>query len=82
MDFFVVGITWDKAAEELKTFYNGVVDDEEVNLGVWLGNLSNTQTVIGAESTVPINVWSGFIGPVLLANRAFTPAEIADASIA
>ena len=84
IDFACYVITWSKSAlptGEVRYYIAGVPSGPtDTGLGVWVGNLLNTTTVIGATNLVPNNVWFGSIATVLLANRAFTPAEIADAS--
>ena len=52
---------------------SGVTD---TGIGTWVGDLSITETVVGAISTGPANVWSGNIGPALLYNEAKSPAEM------
>ena len=85
LDFAMYGITWDIAAGatgEIHYYIRGITVGGDIGMGTWLGDLSNTEVVIGASSTVPADVWSGNIGPVLLFNEAKTPAEMAYLSTA
>ena len=74
-------LTWSKSQELVQYAVNGVIVGTDVNLGVWSGNLAPTTAVLGAGNTSAGNPWSGLIGPTLLANRAFSPAEIAALSV-
>jgi len=80
IDFVTYGMTWDIAAGatgEVRYYIDGVPSGPtDVGLGTWIGDLDNTQTVIGAGSTIPGNVWSGLIGPVPIFNEAKSPAEM------
>ncbi|MCK4788393.1 MAG: hypothetical protein KAV87_31930 [Desulfobacteraceae bacterium] len=80
INFMLLGITWDISAGatgQVLAFRNGLqTGATAVNLGTWNNNLTGTSCVIGANSTVPVNVWSGNIGPDLLFNEAKTPAEM------
>ena len=75
-------LTWDKNAGgtgEVAGYYNGTQSGATlVNLGVWAGALSAVSTCIGSVTTVPANVWSGYIAHCAVWDRALSPAEIAD----
>lgn len=71
-------ITWDKAADEVKAYLNGVQQGATLTaLGTWAGVLASTTTVIGASATTPTLLWSGSEAHVTLGNRALTAAEVA-----
>ena len=74
--------TWSKssgATGEVKFYYNGSqVGATLDNLGVWAGNLSNTLTTIGAASTIPSAVWSGYAAHVAIWNTPLTAVQIAN----
>jgi hypothetical protein len=77
--WFMVAVTWDTNTDEFKVFFNGTQDGSTQNgLTPWTGNLSNTLTLIGANSTTPSNPWSGDINDVRLYSRALSADEIAD----
>ena len=64
VDWTMYTVTWDTSANgglgEVKVYLNGVQSGATLtNLGVWVGNLSDTETVIGAEDTIPTGVWDG-----------------------
>jgi hypothetical protein len=76
--WFQVAITWSKAADQVKIFYNGAPQGTALTgLGTWAGNLASTTTILGADATTGTNPWSGMINDVQLYNRALSPAEIA-----
>ncbi len=81
IDFASYGMTWDVAAGatgEVRYYIRGVPSGAmDVGLSTWVGDLSNTQVVIGASTTVPANVWSGNIGPVPVWNKALTADQMA-----
>lgn len=80
IDFAYYGITWDISAGatgEVMYYIDGVASGAtDVALGTWVGNLLNTDTVIGAGTTVPASVWSGNIGPVPTWSDALSPDEM------
>lgn len=74
---FMVALTWDKVADEVKFYINGVQSGATLTgLGVWEGNLVSTVTVIGASSITPAAVWSGLASWPTLLRAALTPTEI------
>jgi hypothetical protein len=75
--WFHVALTWDKANDELKAYYNGAqTGTTQTGLGVWAGALSSNQCLIGANTKTPTFVWDGWIGPTSLWKAVLTPAEI------
>lgn len=62
-DWFSVGMSWDKtagASGEVKAIWNGAqTGATQTGLGVWAGAL--TKALIGAETTVPVSVWDGWM---------------------
>ena len=83
--FRCMAMSWDIAAGatgEVRGYLGGVAGGGvQVGLGTWLGDLSNTETVLGAQSTVPANPANIWMGPSLLYSEAKTPAEIAYLSV-
>lgn len=76
LDFFSFGMTWSAGDDEAIAYINGVQSGGIlVGLGTWVGDL--TAAVIGAYNIVPVEPWSGNIGPGLLYSEAKTPAEMA-----
>jgi hypothetical protein len=55
-------ITWSAAADEMKTYLNGIQQGATLNgLGVWAGGpLDPTQTLIGARTNAPATLWHGY----------------------
>lgn len=80
-DWFHVALTWSKstgATGEVRAYFNGVQEGATlVGLGAWAGNLNAAATVIGAASTVPVDIWYGYIAHAAILDAALTPDEIA-----
>jgi hypothetical protein len=76
--FINVALTWDKVADEVRAFLNGVQTGATLNgLGVWAGAPGVTTTCIGSASTAPATVWDGWLAHCALWNRCLTPAQVA-----
>jgi hypothetical protein len=61
-DWFSVGVSWNKPAEEFKAYYNGLqTGATQASLGTWAGSLAATQQVLGAFNTTPSNPFSGYL---------------------
>jgi hypothetical protein len=77
-DWFSVAITWSKSADRVIYYFNGgAVGSVDTVLGTWTGNLSATLCIAGAATHVPGNVWSGSLAHIAVADRAWSPAEVA-----
>ncbi len=75
--WFMLTMSWDTVADEIRIYHNGAqTGPTATGLGTWVGNLSSTTTVIGAESTVPTAVASGLLAYPTLFRSALTPAQI------
>jgi len=78
VDYMMLTATWEKPGNFIY-YFNGVVEGTpQAIAGTWARNLSSTDNVIGAASTVPIEVWDGDISRPMLATRALSAIEIAD----
>jgi len=76
-DWFLVAITWDIEADEIKAYLNGVQNGAtQTSPGTWVGNLSSTLSVIGAKAVSPASVWDGLICHPVLFRDVLTGAEI------
>jgi hypothetical protein len=75
---FMLALTWDTSGGgELKGYLNGAqVGSTATGLGTWAGNLDATTTTIGAGSTVPTNVWDGYMAHVALLTGVMSEAEL------
>jgi hypothetical protein len=76
-DWFLIGITWDKSADEFKAYINGAqVGVTQTGLGTWTGALDTTTCNLGAQTTTPTSPHKGLLQhPMVLANRVLTAAE-------
>lgn len=78
-EWFQVVLTWNASSDEAKFYFNGSQQGStQTGLGTWIGNLSSTQSVIGALNNSGNSSWSGDINDVRLYNRALSTEEIAD----
>ena len=79
--FKCLGMTWSKSNDRMRAFYNGLQTGvDQTGMGVWVGALDATRTVVGAESTVPISVWYGYIAHGALWSAELSPSEMLQAA--
>jgi hypothetical protein len=77
IDWMLLGLTWDAAADQVKAYHNGAQTGATQNgLGAWAGAPAATTTTIGASSTVPAAVWDGDIQHGVVLDRVLTAEEI------
>ena len=80
LNWFLLGLTWDKAADQVKAFYNGAqTGSTQTGMNTFTGSLAATLCNIGAQTSSGATPWNGWLAYVLLLNRAATPTEIASA---
>lgn len=80
LGFFQMAITWDKAADQVKAYYNGAqTGATQTTLGTWVGAL--TAGNIGSASGGAASFWSGSIAGVALFDRALSAAQIAQLAV-
>jgi hypothetical protein len=72
--FHSVGVTWSKANDQVKYFYDGVRHETDTGIGVWAGN--PTTIYIGATSAVPANPYIGWMAHVSLFGIALTEPQM------
>lgn len=79
LDWFSVALTWDKAADQVKGYVNGIQNGSTATgLGVWTGNLASGFSAIAEfNSAGTSNSWSGYLAHVALWKVALTAAEVA-----
>ena len=78
-NWFLVSLTWDKTADEVRAYLNGAQVGATFNsLGTWAGTPTATGTVLGALNTTPSNPHKGLLAHAAVgAGRALTPAQVA-----
>ena len=75
-DWFLLGMTWSKAADSVVYYVDGAPVDTDIGLGLWAGGaLSNIQTCIGASNTAPGQPWIGWLARAAAWSRVVQPAE-------
>lgn len=80
--WFNAMITWSASADEVRFYLDGVQQGVTLNgLGVWAGNLAATRTIIGAQVTMPAEVFHGYLAHGAVWDRALSPAEIAQLAV-
>ena len=75
-DWFRVSITWSKAGDVVWYYVDGAQITSDTVLGNWAGALANTNTVVGAASTAPVEVWDGYLAHCAVWNRPLPDAAI------
>lgn len=77
--WFMVAITWDTVADQMKVYFNGVqVGSTQTGLGVWAGNLTAARTVLAATINTPSGVWGGRLTVRGLIDTALSASEVAE----
>lgn len=78
-DWFTVGMTWIRAApNEIRFYFNGVLELGPQAIGVWVGNI--VTAIIGASTLVPALVWHGNIADVLIFDTVLSGPQMATLS--
>lgn len=73
LDWLCYGLTWDKAADQVKQYANGVQQGATVTgLQTWTGALGSTICNLGALITTPTNVWSGTLAHAAVWGKALS----------
>lgn len=81
LPWYHIGVTWSKINDRVRAYLNGIKQGADQNgLGNWLGNLTNTGSIIGAADSVPSLIWHGYLAHGFIANREATPAEMLKAA--
>ncbi len=76
-------LTWDTGADQVKGYLNGAQSGVTLTgLAPWTPiTLLNAATVIGAASTTPTSVWSGFEAHAAIWNTPLSAAQIATLAV-
>ncbi len=78
-NWMTLGITWSTSASQVKMFFDGTQEGStQTGLGIWAGNLSSTEVVIGAADTIPAGAWDGFEAQGAIWKTALTVAQMND----
>jgi len=75
------GQTHSLSADQFKSFVNGSqVGATQNGLGTWAGSLATNLCVIGAGTSVPVNIWNGAISDVIITLNGVvaTPTQMSD----
>jgi len=75
VDWITWLLTWNLAANEVWLYQMGAALAPTTCQGTFVGNLINTNTMIGANNATPVYPWSGNIAHVAFWDRTLTPAE-------
>ena len=76
-DWIPIAMTWNKTADQVIAYYNGSqTGATQTGLGVWAGSLASASTCIGALSTAPDGVWSGYLAHAAVWTKTLTAAQI------
>ncbi len=78
VDWFSLGITWSVSADQVRVYFNGTQSGATLTgLGVWVGAIAATTTVVGAQNTTPAQVWSGTLAHAAVWSTPLGAAQIA-----
>lgn len=69
--WFPIGMTWSLSGDALQYYYKTDNVASDSGLGVWTGNLSSIQTLVGAENQDPAFVFHGNLAHGQLYNTAW-----------
>lgn len=76
-------ITWDKVADEVKCYLNGVqIGATQTGLGTWAGSLNSATTVVGARIIPIANGFSGGLSNMAIYSKALPATQIAMLNVA
>ena len=76
-------LTWSDTANAAYGYVDGpTVVATLTPIGVWVGALAAANTVIGADTLAPGDVYHGWLGPCAVWNRVLLAAEIATVALA
>jgi len=82
LTFFSLAITWDKTADAVKFYVNGVQQGAtQTGLGVWVGSLSGSFSALGAFASTGGAPWSGNLAQIAAWKVALTATEVASIGI-
>ncbi len=74
--WYMFTMTYSDAADEGKSFVNGVQAGGTHAIGTWVGALAGTNTCIGSESNAGSNFWNGYLAHATIWSKVLTPTEI------
>ena len=76
----LIGLTWSASADETKAYINGSqVGSTQTGLGVWSGGaLISWGCCVGANTTVPANIWDGLQAHAAIFDSVLSGPEMSD----
>jgi hypothetical protein len=75
--WYHLAITWDKAADQMKAYLNGVQSGvTQTGLGVWSGTPISTQCIVGGLTTTLSNLFAGTLAHAAVWDVALSAANI------
>lgn len=73
-----LALTWSKANDQMIAYLNGTqTGSTQTGIGTWAGSLDNASCMIGARSTTPNEVWSGYLAHCALWTTPLSAAQVA-----
>jgi hypothetical protein len=75
-DWFTMGMSWSKSAEEVRYYLSGAWQETDTTLGVWAGAFANM--FIGVANAVPTFQWSGSLAHGAIWDRVLPGSAFAD----
>ena len=81
VNWALVAMTRSEIAGEIRYFWDGAFEANDAVIGAWASVAPFTNIAIGANDTIPTNVWHGWLSDFMMFNRALSDANIADLAI-
>ena len=75
-EFNVCCIAWSLSSDEIKYFINGDLKKTDTGVGVFVGNLHTSNTLLGASSQTPALVWDGWEEHCFILNKYPSDSEV------
>jgi hypothetical protein len=76
LDWMHFALTWNKPADQLIGYLNGVASTPQTGLGTFVGALASTVVLIGAGAQTPTFVSSGYLAHVALWSATLSASQI------
>jgi len=78
--WMALGLTWSMSSGgdgQVKAYYNGAQESAtDTSLGTWAGSFNAARTLVGAGTTVPAAVFSGYLAHVAIWTTPLTAAQM------
>jgi hypothetical protein len=77
-DWLHFAIAWSVTTNEVRHYLDGSLTETDTGVGTWAGDLSATETIIGASATTPTGMFNGYLADIAIWTTALSAAQILD----